>query len=219
MLGKKYHKIQTLFKRDKKKKIIMWNYVSREIAYLSECVWDFYEKINGTNIRITWTGSNVLLGGRTDDADIPKPLLKHLNQRYVDNGKVFEHVFNNQVVTFYGEGCGPGINKGSQLYGGDYHFILFDINIGGYWLERHNVCDIANKTKMEIVPHIGTGTLLKAITMTREGFNSTYGDFIAEGIVAQPMVQMFNRMGQRIIVKIKHKDFRFVTDDEYNIRS
>lgn len=45
------------------------------------------------------------------------------------------------------------------------------------------------------------------IGITREGFTSTWGDFIAEGIVARPEVELFDRMGQRIITKIKYNDF------------
>jgi hypothetical protein len=33
------------------------------------------------------------------------------------------------------------------------------------------------------------------------------GDFIAEGLVAKPAVELRNRRGERIVVKIKHKDF------------
>ena len=43
--------------------------------------------------------------------------------------------------------------------------------------------------------------------MTRKGFSSQWGDFIAEGIVARPKVEMKTRRGDRIITKIKYRDF------------
>lgn len=43
--------------------------------------------------------------------------------------------------------------------------------------------------------------------MARLGFKSTWGDFQAEGIVARPSVELKNRAGERIITKIKCKDF------------
>ena len=53
----------------------------------------------------------------------------------------------------------------------------------------------------------GTLTLDDAVELVRKGFNSQWGEFTAEGIVARPKVELFNREGKRIITKIKHKDF------------
>ena len=66
--------------------------------------------------------------------------------------------------------------------------------------------DIAKKLNLRIVKIIGSGTLQDAIDLTRKGFHSEFGNFIAEGIVLRPKVQLFNRKGERIITKIKHKD-------------
>jgi hypothetical protein len=60
---------------------------------------------------------------------------------------------------------------------------------------------------IEIVPIIGTGTLIDMVNMTRAGFNSRWGDFLAEGIVARPKVELKTRDGKRIITKVKHRDF------------
>ena len=45
------------------------------------------------------------------------------------------------------------------------------------------------------------------IAMARKGFDSIWGAFKAEGIVARPTVELRTRSGKRIITKIKHKDF------------
>jgi len=37
---------------------------------------------------------------------------------------------------------------------------------------------------------------------------SVWGDFQAEGIVARPGVELFDRAGRRIITKLKCRDFR-----------
>ena len=39
------------------------------------------------------------------------------------------------------------------------------------------------------------------------GKQEYWGDFIAEGIVARPKVTLFTRKGERLITKIKHRDF------------
>jgi len=45
------------------------------------------------------------------------------------------------------------------------------------------------------------------IAMVKEGFNSQWGNFIAEGIVARPSCELLDRRGNRIITKLKYKDF------------
>jgi hypothetical protein len=50
-------------------------------------------------------------------------------------------------------------------------------------------------------------TLHDAVRMASAGFKSTWADFTAEGIVARPAVELQTRSGQRIIAKIKHRDF------------
>jgi len=48
---------------------------------------------------------------------------------------------------------------------------------------------------------------MEAIEMVRNGFNSQWGNFMAEGIVARPKVELKTRKGERLITKIKHRDF------------
>ena len=67
--------------------------------------------------------------------------------------------------------------------------------------------DIALKLGVDIVPIIGEGTLDDMVEMTEHGFNSNWGEFVAEGIVARPKTELCARNGKRIITKIKHKDF------------
>ena len=87
---------------------------------------------------------------------------------------------------------------------------MFDCLIDGWWLKRESLDDISNKFNINIVPIIGEGTLLEAIELVKNGFKSTIAqnkDYIAEGLIMKPAVEMFNRKGERIISKIKYKDF------------
>ena len=86
-------------------------------------------------------------------------------------------------------------------------FVLFDIQIDGIYLDRESVEDIASKLGISVVPIIGYGTLDEAIQIVKKGHLSAWGDFIAEGIVARPRVEMRTRRGERIITKVKYEDF------------
>jgi len=56
------------------------------------------------------------------------------------------------------------------------------------------------------VPIIGMGTLHEMVELAKTGFKSRWGDFMAEGVVAKPAVELKSRNGERIITKIKYKD-------------
>ena len=65
----------------------------------------------------------------------------------------------------------------------------------------------AQKLGLDVVPIIGRGTLRVMVERARQGFQSMWGQFLAEGIVARPAVELRTRSGHRLITKIKHKDF------------
>ena len=70
-----YHKIIGIFERDHNtKKLIEEKYTNETIEYLKDNVWEFTEKIDGTNIRIMWDGHKVSFYGRTDKAQMPVEL-------------------------------------------------------------------------------------------------------------------------------------------------
>ena len=75
-------------------------------------------------------------------------------------------------------------------------------------MKREDVSDVATTLGIEVVPEIGHGTLREMVELVREGFCSQWGDFQGEGIVARPLVELKARNGERIITKLKHKDFR-----------
>lgn len=207
-----YHKIQTLFKRDEKTKhIIEGDWTLPEFEMLQNIPWTFTEKVDGTNIRVMWNGESVTFGGKTDDAQMPIFLLYKLQELFegTERRQKLKEVFTDATeVCLYGEGYGAKIQKG----GGNYNpagvdFVLFDVKMGSWWLQRADVEDVAQKLGIRVVPIIGEGTLSDAVEMTRKGFNSQWGDFLAEGIVVRPKIELRTRRGDRIIAKIKSRDF------------
>lgn len=211
----KYHKIQSLFERNMAgdKKFIMGKWTTKELAFLRDNDWVWTEKVDGTNIRIMWDGKEVVYGGRSDDAQIPTMLIIRLDEQFkrMEARQKFAEVFGTEEgtsVVLYGEGYGNKIQGvGAQYIPDGCDFVLFDVLVNGSYLERENVEDIASTFSIKVVPIIGHGTLGEAIELTRKGFKSQWGDFLAEGIVARPRVEMFTRKGERVITKVKHRDF------------
>ena len=207
---KQYIKINTLYKRDPQdlKKIIEGDFRDETVKYLKDNTWVFTEKIDGTNIRIHWDGYNVSVGGRTDSAQIPKHLLDYLIQTFgsMEAEELFEELFGEKEVTLFGEGYGPKIQKGG-LYREDVSFILFDILIDNIWLTREAVETIGSRFGIDVVPIILEGTIQQAVDFIKTQPKSTIGTANMEGVVGRPLVEVFDRLGNRVIVKIKVKDF------------
>jgi len=213
-----YHKIQSIFKRDMSSpnnSFIIGDYTIPEFEFLKDNNWVWTEKIDGTNIRIMWDGESVTFGGRTDNAQMPIFLLYKLQELFegTEKRKLFKDIFSKDGVCFtniclYGEGYGAKIQKGGGNYIADgVDFILFDIKIGDIWLKREDVEDIAAKLGIRTVNIVGEGTVNEAIEFVKKGFNSEFGDFLAEGLVIRPEIELLSRNGSRIITKIKHRDF------------
>lgn len=203
----KYHKIQTIFKRNMqdKGKIIIGEYACPEFELLKNIEWVFTEKIDGTNIRVFWDGENVKYGGRTDNAQIPAILVEKLQATFPQ--KLLQETLSNPMC-LYGEGYGAKIQSGGNYNPHGVDFILFDVKVDNWWLKRDAIESIASSLNIKVVPIVGQGTLNDAARLMSNNFKSQWGDFPAEGFVIKPAIELFNRKGERIITKIKHKDFK-----------
>ncbi len=200
---KEYHKINSVFKRGANNQFIIGDWAQNEFNYLQNNEWEFTEKVDGTNIRIEWDGANRKFGGRTENAQIPATLIQRLENLFP-----VEKFSGLDPMILFGEGYGPKIQKGGGNYGPIQDFILFDVMIGDWFLRRPDIEDIAKKFSIDVVPILGTGNIAYAIAKVRAGFKSKWGDFIAEGLVIRPIVELKDRAGRRIITKIKHRDFK-----------
>lgn len=209
---KEYHKIQSIYKRDEQThKFIIGEFSLPEFEYLQHNTWIWDEKIDGTNIRVMWEPKMVFqktcfvsFGGKTDTAQIPAKLVNVLKKTFTDEQLTEEYPTTSMCL--YGEGYGAGIQKGGK-YRPDPSFVLFDVKIDQWWLRRADVEDVASKLGLEVAPVVGKGTLHEAVEYTKQGFKSQWGDFTAEGLVLRPEVPLFTRSGERIVTKVKHKDF------------
>lgn len=214
---KQYHKIHTVFKRDpatNMKTLLNGEWSEPEFEYLANSYWTATEKIDGTNIRIGWDGNAVTFGGRTDDAQIPTFLLAEL-QKWA-TPEAMSDLFGDSMFVLYGEGYGNKIQKVGPRYNPNMAaFALFDVlGVGEreIWLERENVKNIADKLGIAIVPILGEKQLVEWIIECRDNpprsLMATDDSLLVEGFVLRPTVELRNRRGERIITKIKVRDFR-----------
>ena len=206
-----YHKIEPPFIReDGTKKLIEGKFKNETLEFLKDLKWQFTEKIDGTNISIVWDGHKVEFHGRTERAQIPAHLVNKLNDLFGGqvNEEMFEQIFGDTPMILYGEGYGYKIQNGGA-YRDDVSFILFDVYqpTTDVWLKREAVESIANQLGIEVVPIILEGTINDAVQFVKTEPWSTIGKAKMEGVVGRPYIELKDRMGKRVITKIKVFDF------------
>lgn len=232
-----YPKIHTLWKRDPiTHKIIEGEYSKEEFASISK--WLITEKIDGTNIRVYYVFQDpayfptvgtinpygiVDFLGRTAKATIPDHLLEYLKNTFTPEKmfKTFVEGKNNvkhMCVTLYGEGYGPKIQNG-HLYREDVSFILFDVKVGHWWLERSDYEKISESLNIDMVSDISSklqiisnhNEIISYIKDETYKLHISKPDYPFEGIIARAYPMMLFRDGTPIMFKLKVKDYT-----EYN---
>lgn len=209
---KEYTKIETVFERDMEgtKKLIEGKYRNETVAYLKDNEWICTEKIDGTNIGVIWDGHKVSYQGRTERAQVPTHLMNRLIELFGGsiNEELFEQKFGEMQVILFGEGYGAKIQNGGK-YRSDVSFILFDVYLPeqNLWLKRDAIENIAKAFGIEAVPIVLKGTLQQVVDYVKSKPKSTIGEADMEGLVCRPAIDLLDRMGKRVIVKVKVADF------------
>lgn len=200
-------------KQFKKRKLIVPTegqdeaYRSPLLAYLAEQPWGYSRKVDGENIRIQWNGEQVLWNGKSNNFQCGAEFTEYMNNTFLE--EIFEEKFGrDKVVTLFGEHMGPKV-QGNELGLKKDEVVLYDVNINGTWLSKVDVVEIAGyfgfdvPTVFRYMPHgQGPTKLRELIQMCADG---KFKDW--EGIVATPLVEMRNQKGERVIVKIKNRDY------------
>lgn len=235
----KYPKIETLFVRDKDTFTVTDELRLPEFAIPK--FWHVTEKIDGTNVIVTYKpeweetyddryvnedGASsthgektrlvpacVRFNGRNGSSQLPGPLLKHMEK--VITAEALTEIFGaiQSEVTLFGEGYGPGIQKGGGNYRADVSFRLFDVNFGGdLWLNWDNITDIARKLDIDTAPVLTPAASLTEVINLVNTFSRTAKDeggpgCMQEGIVARTNPYLLTRRGERLMFKLKVSDY------------
>lgn len=212
----KYPKIETVYKRDMEgtKKLIKGEFQNDTIKMLSEFpIWDCYEKLDGSNFQIFWDGYKITLIGRQEESDTPKHIQTYFDEKFSNNEteELLEQTFHNKPMVFYFEAIGKKIQTYGARYG-DVRFVLLDVyNVNNNsWWSYDGIKELARALNVEYKP-----LLLENVTLDGaiEFVKDTRFSEIAksplpmEGLVCIPHQELKDSNGDRIIVKIKGKDF------------
>lgn len=229
-----YPKLHSLYKREgfdfpetglkpKHGKLLLGEHTCTEYEAIK--YWTVTEKVDGTNVRIIFDRTNsvsrVTFGGRTDNAQMPTFLLRHLQDTFTV--ETMAEVFKASSYTvLFGEGYGPKIQSGGY-YRKDASFILFDVYCSGWWLDRDGVKTVAeslgighceriynpnfngDKSLHSFTPYWTTKEIVDYVSSKPDSILAQEKHEM-EGVVARSEPVMMFRKGGPIMFKLKCKD-------------
>ena len=217
----KYRKIYTLFERSKDFKVIegTFNEELKGIRNIKNFVLTM--KIDGTNCGIVLVPSEkgfpdvqVLVRKRSkivqDDQE---------HKIYFDAVKSLDltkaiDFFNGSknVVVLYGEVCGKGIQEEGHTYSDKPVFKLFDIKCGNNFFNWRDLLEFSKVTGVPTVKWLHPTALHNGdvfdYNMWKKYLEQLNTKKYCEGFVVRSEPLMFNNFGERMIFKIKWKDFK-----------
>lgn len=201
-----YHKIPSVFKRDPRteyKTFLFGKYTRKEFRQLKDSPWVGTEKIDGTNVRLYKSGR---IAGRTHKATFNIVVLEKLEQY----SAILQQSDLPEDTVLYGEGYGCDIRSGDHYIADGNDFVLFDVMIAGTFQLRNSVEEIAEKLGIKVAPILATHSLVTWVELISKG---EYMDSLLhpgvknEGVILKPQDESYNGKQQRIITKLKFKDF------------
>lgn len=191
-----------------------------ELVYLYTNPWTWKRKLDGENIRIYWNGEQALWNGKSNKFTCTKKFQDYMNNTFIE--EIFEEKFGrDKEVYIYGEHMGPKV-QGNELGLDEDEVVIFDVEIDGMFVCKESIEQIAGyfgvksvydympKEKLlpkEVLAEWGDFlrkeiTLDDLINLVAKGYLSNW-----EGIVCTPACNIKDHNGNRIIVKIKNKDY------------
>lgn len=227
----KYPKIQTLYERDPDNFRVRVGKL-RKPEFATVRTWLVTEKIDGTNIRvILCPDGRVSFRGRTDRAQLYPKLVDVLNHMFPEGTTQALYPDQKEDTPYpwtilYGEGYGEKIQKGGGDYREGQSFRLFDVLIipqeaeRGWWQEWDTVREMAGRLGIETVPFNSRLEVLpttardllawfptSVVAITEKCEHAPNFARLPEGIVARTNPLLFNRLGERVMWKLKLRDF------------
>ena len=165
------------------------------------------EKIHGTSAHINWNNGKLSFssGGATHSAFVALFDEEYLRTRFTEVGC--------EKVRIYGEAYGGKLQGMRNTYGPDLKFVVFEVQIDGYWLDVPTAEAFAKSFNLEFVAYDLVSTDTDTLTAERNkpsvqaARNGCGSDKKREGIVLRPPIELTKNNGERLMAKYKNDDF------------
>ena len=176
-----------------------------EVFYLKDNIWIGSRKCDGTNCRVLFDGNEVFYNGKTNRANFSNDQKEYIEETFKE--EIFEEYFRKEGksprVVIFGELVGPKIQNGDNNSFKELEFIVFDVLINNVFLDVENIKQIAKyfnlRSSYDLLTIKGSLYQLQEIVKDK--------DFKYEGLVVKPLVELYTKNKNRLILKIKKRDY------------
>lgn len=211
-----------------------------EFALLKDIDWSWTFKCDGSNVSLQWRGDKMTLDyikGHTDKSEFNQRTKDYFQSVFCtpEAETVFEDLYGEQNVNVILEFCSKDYNQNyGHLDGYCYVIDVQNADTGKFW-DRDAVKTFAERFGISYVKEMLVGTIDEAVQWAkiatsiwnsssyklqgsislRDGrlskVENPYGPYPIEGLVGRPLCELLDGNGERIITKVKCKDFQIVS--------
>jgi len=182
-------------------------YQNQTILQFKRCFWT--EKVHGTSASLSWNSGTLKYSPGGCKYDTFVAIFNH--EALV---AAFTELGHDEVVV-YGEQYGGKQQGMSKTYGPDPKFIVFEVQVGEFWLDVPKAANVAEKLGLEFVPwgeipaemaDIDAARDADSEVAVRRGMGPGHK---REGVVLRPITEWIHQSGHGPIrVKHKREDFQ-----------
>lgn len=179
-------------------------YKNQDILLFKECY--ALEKIHGSSANVTWNAGQLSFdAGGTSQVRFEK-LFDHWKFR-----ETFASLGHEKAV-LYGEVHGGSVQRMKSVYGLEYGFIVFDLQLSGMYVAVPYMEEVAGFFGLEVVPYKRIPTTMEAIDAERDAPSEVarrrgLGEQKREGVVLRPLVEVTKNNGERLMAKHKNEKY------------
>lgn len=226
-----YDKILAPFARDtaKSKYVDIVKFSRPEFEMLANVKWNWTLKIDGSNVNVIWDGERASYVGHTEKTQFNERTKKFLDETFCtpEAETVFEDLYGKQPVKISMELVSKDMNQNYGYFDGAvFVFDIFNGSTGKVWTSEETLNAFVSKfegSNVLVAPFIGYMSIWDAVDVARAYeaiwnrhpekwseeriVKNPLGPYMIEGLVGRLPYELFNNNGDRVITKVKCKDY------------
>lgn len=226
-----YDKILAPLARDtaKSKYVDIMKFSRPEFEMLANVKWNWTLKIDGSNVNVIWDGERVSYVGHTEKTQFNDRTKKFLDETFCTSEAetVFEDLYGEQPVKISMEFVSKDMNQNyGYVDGAVFVFDIFNGSTGKVWTSEETLDAFVSKfegSNVFVAPFIGYMNIWNAIDVVKayeviwnrhpekwkseDKIKNPLGPYVIEGLVGRLPYELFDNNGNRVITKVKCKDY------------
>lgn len=201
-----FPKVRTLYLKDDKEKVIEGVYSSVTFRYLANNEWKFTEFISGINVCISRERGYIIFTPKDPKAKISLDLMNYITSLHLGESSALAEILSTGDDGIYAVLTEEYPNN-TLMYYKKSKILIYGLYKDGAWVSRCTLLSMTGSLGMNTTVIHREGTLREMTKDVKKRTGSKYGTGLAQGIVAMPVVPIYDSHGCPVMVSLKRDDF------------